>query len=158
MCFIYRLLYRPTNLTDSVELLKGDDYKTKKYCTDYTYAVRGALSQASAIVELTSQRKFENEPQPALLTVNFTECPLGFERGVSIHWTGTLDWNGGMEYWNDQGNKLNYKISFRRLGGIDRGEQTVIEDLSRRHESLWYALGVSKVQFSYKLSISPGFA
>jgi len=29
-------------------------------------------------------------------------CPLWLSgRGVSIHWTGLLDWNTGLDYWTD---------------------------------------------------------
>ena len=36
----------------------------------------------------------------------------GYREGVSIHWTGLLDWNTGLDYWTDL---LNHKRQFSSI-------------------------------------------
>ena len=36
-----------------------------------------------------------------VLRLNIKDSTGGWHMGVSIHWNGTLDWNTGLEYWND---------------------------------------------------------
>ena len=43
--------------------------------------------------------------------------------GVSIHWTGLLDWNTGLDYWTDI---LNHKKQFSSVNLINQSESVHI--------------------------------
>ncbi len=36
-------------------------------------------------------------------------CCKSRSKGVFIHWTGMVDWNTGLDYWNEFESKLDHK-------------------------------------------------